>query len=290
MKSDDFLLRVLDCEIAVRCEDKASSGLLQDCYSAFLLPADKESRPVLSYEISCSDQPKGWVLQCDTTAIHCRSDYDLVYEFEKDMTQRAQLLRADLYFIHGAALSVAEHCVIISGQSGSGKSSLAWFLSHNGFAYLSDELAPVDPVSLQVEPYPHALCLKNEPLSPPPLPDSSRYTDVTIHVPAYELPTCALDRTHALGMLIFIDRSTNREEIIVRAIGRAESAARLYSNGLNQLAHQADGLPAVSKIAGAVPAYLLSGGTVEERGRIIQELCDSVYPDKLKLTEDTAGR
>ena len=290
MNPVDLLLRVLDCAISVQCVDETSSDLLRECYSAFLVPAEKDIRPVLRYTVSRAGDRNGWMLHCEKSTVNCQSSYDLIYEFEKDMTQRAQLLRADLYFIHGAALSIAEHCIIISGQSGSGKSSLAWFLSHNGFAYLSDELAPVDPLSLQVEPYPHALCLKNEPLSPPPLPDSSRYTEVTIHVPAYELRTCALDRTHALGMLIFIDRSTNREEIIVRAIGRAESAARLYSNGLNQLAHQADGLPAVSKIAGAVPAYLLSGGTVEERGRIIQELCDSVYPDKLKLTEDTAGR
>ncbi len=211
----------------------------------------------------------------DETAIHCQDSYNLIYEFEKDMTERVQLLRPDLFFIHGAALSVAERCVIISGESGSGKSSLAWFMSHNGFDYLSDELSPIDPAVLQVVPYPHALCLKNRPLSEPALPDSTQYTEVTLHVPAYELPMRALDRPCPLSVLIFIDGSLNGRDLVVRAIGGAESAARLYSNGLNQLSHQGDGLPTVVEMASGVSSYLISGGTVEERAQAIRNLFDS---------------
>ena len=214
LKSFKLLLRVLSCDIAVRCGDEASSDLLRECYSAFLLPAETEFLPALVYDVSPAGHPNGWTMRCDETAIHCRDSYDLIYEFEKDMTQRVQLLRPDLFFIHGAALSVAERCVIISGASGSGKSSLAWFMSHNGFDYLSDELAPVDPAVLHVEPYPHAVCLKNEPLSEPALPDSTQYTDATIHVPAYELPTRASDRPCSLGLLIFIDASLNGQDLV----------------------------------------------------------------------------
>ena len=148
------------------------------------------------------------------------------------------------------------------------------FMSHNGFEYLSDELAPVDPVLLQVEPYPHALCLKNKPLSEPELPDSTQYTEVTIHVPAYELPVRALDLPCPLSFLMFIDDSLKGQDLIVREIGSAESAARLYSNGLNQLAHAGDGLPVVAGIASGLPSYLMSGGTVEERAQAIRRIFD----------------
>ena len=275
MKSFELLLRVLSCDIAVRCDDEASSDLLRECYSAFLLPAETEIVPALVYDVSLTDIRDGWTMRCDETAIHCGDSYDLIYEFEKDMTQRVQLLRADLFFVHGAALSLAERCVIISGESGSGKSSLAWFMSHNGFDYLSDELAPVDPAALQVEPYPHALCLKNEPLSEPALPVSTLYTGVTLHVPAYELPIRALDRPCPLGLLIFIDASLNGQDLVVRAISSAESAARLYSNGLNQLSHRDDGLPAAVGMASGVSSYLMAGGTVEERAQAIRDLFDS---------------
>jgi hypothetical protein len=274
LKPFELLLRVLNCDIAVRCVDEASSDLLRECYSAFVLPAEAEFLLALDYDVSPADHANGWTIRCDGTAIHCHDSYDLIYAFEKDLTQRVQLLRENLLFIHGAALSVAEHCVIISGESGSGKSSLAWFMSQHGFDYLSDELAPVDPAFLQVEPYPHALCLKEKPMFKPALPDSTQYTEVTIHVPAYELPTRALNRPCPLSLLIFIDGSLRGRNLVVRAIGCAESAARLYSNGLNQLSHRGDGLPVVADIARGVPAYLMSGGTVEERAKAIRNLFD----------------
>lgn len=272
MKSCEFLLRVLNCDIAVRCGDQESSALLRECYSAFLLPPKTEVLPVIDYDVAPIGNANQWTIRCDGAEIHCRNTYDLIYQFEKDMTLRVQLLRANLFFIHGAALSVAEHCVIISGASGSGKSSLAWFMSYNGFDYLSDELAPVDPAFLRVEPYPHALCLKNKPLSEPVLPDSTQYTGVTIHIPAYELPTRALDRPCPLSLLIFIDGSLSGCDLLMTAIGSAESATRLYSNGLNQLSHPGDGLPVVAGMAKGVPSYLMSGGTVEERAQAIRGL------------------
>ena len=274
MKSFEFQLCVLNCNIAVRCGDEASFDLLRECYSAFLLPAETGFLSALDYDVSPAGHASGWTLRREGAAIQCQDSYNLIYQFEKDLTHRLQLLRSNLFFIHGAALSLAEHCVIISGESGSGKSSLAWFMSHNGFDYLSDELAPVDPAFLRVEPYPHALCLKNEPLSGPALPDSTQYTGVTTHVPAYELPTRALDRACPLSFLIFIDSSSNGLGPVMRAIGSAESAARLYSNGLNHLSHRGYGLPVVAGMAKGVPSYLLSGGTVEERAQAIRGLFD----------------
>ena len=62
---------------------------------------------------------------------------------------------------------------------------------------------------------------------------------------------------------------------MVRAIGSAESAARLYSNGLNQLSHRGDGLPVAVGMASGVSSYLMSGGTVEERAQAIRDIFDS---------------
>ena len=267
-----FVLRVLSRDIAVRCSDELANRLLRECYSAFLIPGDARSRPAFAYDVSFIGHASGWMLSCGGTTIRCQESYDLLYEFEKDMTERLQLLRDDLFFVHGAALSVAERCVIISGESGSGKSSLAWCLSHRGFEYLSDELAPVDPSTLAVEPYPHALCLKAEPLCEPALPDSTQYTAASRHIPAYELPTRALDQSCPLSFLVFIDKVLDGRDLVVRGIGNAESAARLYSNGLNQLSHPGEGLPIVAAIAGNVPSYLMSGGTVEARAQAVRYL------------------
>lgn len=215
------------------------------------------------------------MLSCGETTIGCPDDYDLIYEFEKDMTERLQLLRSDLFFVHGAALSLVDRCVVIPGQSGSGKSSLAWCLSESGFEYLSDELAPIDPEARAVEPYPHALCLKSVPPSGPALPDSTWDTGATRHIPAYELRSRPLDQPCPLSLLVFIEGVSNGRDLLVSGIGNAESAARLYSNGLNQLAHRGDGLPIATEMAATVPSYRMSGGTIEDRAEAIRGLFDS---------------
>lgn len=215
------------------------------------------------------------MLSCGETTIGCPDDYDLIYEFEKDMTERLQLLRSDLFFVHGAALSQADRCVVIPGPSGSGKSSLAWCLSQSGFEYLSDELAPIDPEVLEVEPYPHALCLKSVPPSAPALPDSTHDTGATRHISACELRTRPPDQPCPLRLLVFLEGVSSGRDLLVSGIGNAESAARLYANGLNQLAHRGDGLPIASEMAANVPSYRISGGTVEDRARAIRGLFDS---------------
>lgn len=259
----------------MRCADEGSSRLLRECYSEFVQAAMSSGSTVLRYDISPTSDDPSWTVQCNDREMHCRNSYELIYEFEKDMTQRVQLLRTDLFFIHGAALASGERCVVISGASGSGKSSLAWCMSHSGFDYLSDELAPIDPCKLQIEPYPHALCLKNAPLSGPALPDSTLYTAATIHVPARELRTRPLDQPCPLSFLVFIDETVTGRDLVTRSISRAESAARLYANGLNQLSHPGEGLPVVASMARGMPAHRMSGGTVTERARAIQKLFDA---------------
>ena len=47
--------------------------------------------------------------------------------------------------------------VIVAGNSGRGKSTLTAALVRRGLAYLSDELAIVDPATREVSAYPKAL-------------------------------------------------------------------------------------------------------------------------------------
>lgn len=274
LNSINLSLCILRCNLNVRCGNQASFDLLTAGYSAFVVPQDPNVQTALTIDVSVDDETDGWTLACEQMAIRCIDRYDLIYEFEKFVTERLQLMRANLFFVHGAALSIADRCVVISGKSGCGKSSLAWFMTHNGFEYLSDELSPVNPDSLDVEPYPHALCMKNEPLTEPALPESTQYTEGTIHVPAFELPARALQQPCPLSFLVFIDKAGHGQGLTWRKIGNAESAARLYSNGLNHLSHRNAGLSAVASIASKVPSFLMSGGTVEERAQVVRNLFD----------------
>ncbi len=62
--------------------------------------------------------------------------------------------------LHAAALEIDGHALMMPGNPGSGKSTTAAGLLARGWRYLSDEFALIDPSSLEVQPFPRALCIK----------------------------------------------------------------------------------------------------------------------------------
>lgn len=60
----------------------------------------------------------------------------------------------------GAVVTASGEALLLPGQSGSGKTTLVAALVQEGFGYLSDEAAAIDPITRMVYPYPRALTLK----------------------------------------------------------------------------------------------------------------------------------
>lgn len=77
------------------------------------------------------------------------------------LNQRVIRVARDFYLIRAAVLALPDDgAVLIPAQAGGGKSSLTVALVRAGFEYLSDELAPVDPVTGRVHPYSKAASLE----------------------------------------------------------------------------------------------------------------------------------
>lgn len=68
--------------------------------------------------------------------------------------------RSEYLQLHSAALVYRGAGCIFAGASGCGKSTLAAALLLRGWGYLGDELALIDPNSLNLQPFPKALCIK----------------------------------------------------------------------------------------------------------------------------------
>lgn len=68
--------------------------------------------------------------------------------------------RNDFLQLHAATLARDGQGLILAAGSGAGKSTLAAGLLARGWKYLSDEFALIHPDTLQLHPFPKALCIK----------------------------------------------------------------------------------------------------------------------------------
>jgi hypothetical protein len=199
---------------------------------------------------------------------------DLLYSLEKDITVRLQQQRADLLFVHAAAVEWRGRAALLAADSGSGKSTTTWALLHHGFGYLSDELGPVDLGSNLVFPYPHALCLKRPPPPPYELPGATLDLGRTLHVPTSALPAVTITRPLPLGTVFLLKHDSSLDRPTLRPISAAEAGARLYITALNALAHADRGLDAVLGLAAQVRCYALITARLPATCKLLHETLD----------------
>jgi ABC-type dipeptide/oligopeptide/nickel transport system ATPase subunit len=265
---------ILDCIINVTVKSAHLGSVLQKIYGNMQIPVS-ESRASLEYEISVIE---GEVKQMKISRSG-RSDLvtddlgEFIFFFEKDMTIELQKIRSDLLFIHSAVLEYQGQGLLLVAPSGTGKSTTSWAMLNSNFNYLSDELAPVNLQSMQVEPYPHALCLK----AVPPifeLPDDSLHTSHTIHVPIkYNGPIEPVK----LSYILYLEFDKNITEAEIQPVTTAEAAAKLYTNSLNILAHAngENGLQAAISVAKKVKNYNLKSNLLDKTCEQLKVLLSS---------------
>ncbi len=248
-------LSVVDCDIRVDCADRQAESLLNSNYGWFKQPVNDAQ---ITYRITRPGAGEGFLISRNGAYPEfARDDGDFLYIFEKDITIETQKLRPDLYFVHAAVLELDGRALALVAPSGYGKSTTTWGLLHHGFKYLSDELAPVNLTTMQVNPFPHALCLKEVPPDEYPLPKETIYTSCTAHVPPKCLPCETTAEIIPLETIFFIRFTGEISEPILKPIGKAEATVRLFTNALNPLAHSGDGLDGAMEIVSRARCFKL---------------------------------
>ena len=196
--------------------------------------------------VSLSGQAAEWARASDALAW-----------LDDELTVGVQTRRPDLLFLHAAAITRGERVALLVAESGGGKSTTTWAALHHGFSLLSDELAPVEPASLLVHPYLRSICLKSRPPRGYPLPAGALHGGGAHMIPTRLLPTAPAG---PLAMIAFVSYQPKDPQPSLRPISVAESAARLYAQSLNPLAHRADGLEAVLRVASRARSFVLRSG------------------------------
>jgi hypothetical protein len=199
---------------------------------------------------------------------------DLLSLIDGELVVELQRQRAELFFLHSAVLVERGGATLLVAEAGGGKSTTAWALLHHGFTYASDELAPVEPESLRVHPFPRALCLKDDPPGSYPLPPGALRTERSIHLPPALLPAPLQKGAAPLRAVFLVRRGAPVPAR--RRLGTAEAGARLYPHALNALAHPESGLDAALRIAAAVPCFELLVGELPPACALLRATLDEL--------------
>jgi hypothetical protein len=248
-------------------------------FGAMASPEEK-SPPDIEFSIKSGETSSSLSLVQRGQAAQAAVDSsDLLFLLEKQITIELQRRRADLFFLHAAAIALGGKACLLAAESGGGKSTTTWGMLHHGFDYLTDELSPVDIRSMRVFPYPHAICLKRQPPDSYPLPPSAMPLGRTIHIPACSLPGAAVSEPRPLGAVFLLKYQPNLTAPEVRAIGPAEAGARLYTSALNALAHADHGLDAVARIAEHVLCFSVSSAGLPSTCRLIRAAFEQALAD-----------
>ena len=275
---------ILGQRVRVECPDPVFRQYLTVNFGAMAAPHD-DVPPDLHYRVERSDTTASFSLMCAGAEACAGIDPDdILFVLEKEIVVALQKKRADLFFLHSAALEWQGKACLLAAESGSGKSTTAWALLHHGFRYMSDELSPVDLEEMRVFPYAHALCLKREPAAAYALPSGVLRMGCRIHIPTKSQPGAVVSVPQPLGAVFLV---THRPDIAapeLHAVGRAEASARLYVTALNALAHPDNGLEAVVRIAEHVPCFAVYSGDLAATCALIGSKVEHVIGKRVRLS------
>lgn len=263
---------ILGCSVEVACGVPGAKEALEAGYGTL---ENGSGDADLSYSIGGSAENLR-LARAGQASLRVRALGDFIRVLDADLRVELQKLRADLYFVHSGVVRRADRAFLVVGAAGSGKSTTCWGLSHFGFSFLSDELAPVDVGSLSVLPYVRALHLKKEPAGDFPLPGKSLRTAGSIHIPLDGLPGGVHREAAPVRAIFFLTGRPGTSEPRLRRLSAAEAATRIYANSLNALAHPADGLDASVSIADNMDAYALTTGPLADTCELIKGRVDGL--------------
>jgi energy-coupling factor transporter ATP-binding protein EcfA2 len=276
---DSFHLSVLDRGIVIHSDGEKAQRVIALIYDSL---RGGGAHLNLRYSVTQRKGSCGFTLRRNSQeSITAPNDGELAFLLKNDMTIEVQKLRPDLYFIHAASLQFEKRAILLVGPSGSGKSTTTWGLLHFGFRYLSDELAPVRLDTMEVNPYPLAICLKKKPPKPYFLPNQTLFTSRTIHVPTEFLPSKVRQDPIPLVAIFFLHRPSPCSAAAVKPMGKAEAAARLFANALNPLVHEGEGLDGAIKIVRNRPCFELTIADLSATCALVKNTLRRISDDQI---------
>ena len=179
---------------------------------------------------------------------------------------------------HAATLARDGQGIMLVGQSGCGKSTLTAILAAQGWQYLSDEFALLDPITLELHPFPKALCVKSgsfHVIRELGLPLWSRRPYVkafkgrVAFVTPSSLPAASVPVP--LRAVVFPRFSTDAEPGIF-PVARSDAAFRLAANAFNRANFGEDLVATLADVVSSAACATFVPGTSTETATLLASI------------------
>jgi hypothetical protein len=189
-----------------------------------------------------------------------------------DVNYGAVTSRPDKLVLHAGAVSLRGCGLLLPAPSGAGKSTLTAALVLRGFRYLSDEAAAIDPISLEVEPYPKPLTLSGRSLAllghHVVLEDAGGFKQV---VACSALRAGAVSRPVPARLLIFPSYQPGATSTLT-PMNRAEAIVEVAGCSFNFVDRGGEWMPLLQRLVTDCWCGRLTIGDLEEASELVTEL------------------
>jgi hypothetical protein len=249
--------------VAVRSDSPACTRLV-----GFLLldaPEERRTPPRVTLTVRRDTEAGGFRLEREGARIYQDGSLEglaavLLGEVIHDLVEPCR----DGMALHAAALSRDGTGLLLPGRSGSGKSSLAAWLTRRGLNYLTDELVFVPEGTERLEYFTRPIGMKETGLSAlRELLDVDRHGDAVVAgglatmVPHRLLNPSHVPETPTLRVIVF-PRYCAGAEPVLEPLSRAEGGLGVMECLVNARNLDGHGLSEVSRLVRSVPAYRLT--------------------------------
>jgi hypothetical protein len=181
----------------------------------------------------------------------------------------------DFLFLHAGSVARNGGAVLLLAPMDVGKSTLTTALLLEGFAYLSDELGAIDPVTTRAYPFPKRISLDPEALMHFPgleerLDDRELSAGLRQRYIRPEDLGASVAAPSPIRSIVFLasDRSGPAR---LKEITRAESVQRMVPHCFNLDRHRERGMVLLSRLASGATTRVLEGGTPRERAALLAD-------------------
>lgn len=176
----------------------------------------------------------------------------VIRKVKHKVLRRFMEARPDLIWLHAGAATRDGTSVLVTGPWGSGKSTVIAGLCRSGWKYLSDDMAPYDPSSGEILPYPTTIAYRE-----PEERALSREELTGLPKKRVSLKPEHIQKTPVRPEAIFFPKYDPDHPAKTAPRAAAEAAVSLVESCQNAGRHHGEAVARLCQLAGQTPAFQL---------------------------------